>query len=95
MSNNVWYELGKEYRKVYNDNDLNIFLKRNNLYTTINSIADSSFKKGTFQKFILELAKKEVNISNLCEMYLDYTEDIKGMDKYLFFLGYDIQKLNN
>lgn len=95
MSNNVWYELGKEYSKVYNDNDLNIFLKRNNLYTAINSIADSSFKKGAFQKFILELVKKEVNISNLCEMYLDYTEDIKGMDKYSFFLGYDIQKLNN
>lgn len=93
IKNNAWYEMGRVYASVYNYNDLDLFFKRNNLYSTINASANSGFKKGTFQKFIVELRKKDIDVSRLEEMYLNYTESIKGIDEYLFFWGYDVAKL--
>ena len=91
--NNAWYEIGKVYASVYDYNDLDVFFKRNNLYSTINASANSGFKKGTFQKLLLELIKKDVDVTGLAEMYSNYTETINGMDRYFFFWGYDVAKL--
>lgn len=93
IKNNVWYKIGRMYARVYDDNDLDMFFKRNNLYSTINASAISGFKKGTFQKLIVELIKKDVEVSGLEKEYSQYIEIINGMDRYLFFLGYNVEKL--
>lgn len=91
---NAWYQLGKEYAKLCSTHDLDSFLKRNNLYTTLNFSSKSSFKKGTFEKLIKLLEEKGVNTSRLIELYPQYSESINGLNKYFFYWGYDVEKMH-
>ncbi|WP_297994153.1 helix-turn-helix domain-containing protein [uncultured Clostridium sp.] len=93
LKENAWYQMGKTYAQYFTDNDLNMFFKNNNIYIDMKSPSNDGFKKGIWEKFMLELIKKDVNIAELSDMYLGYNEKNKGMDKYFFYWGYDNQRL--
>lgn len=96
--NNVWYQLGRLVGTTITDNELDNFLKKNNLYTTINSSSNSSFKKGTFEKLIDILDEKNIDTSDVKTLFLEWNNvensNIKGYDRYSFYWGYDISKLS-
>lgn len=96
--NNVWYQIGKLISATMTDDELDIFLKKNNLYTTINASSNSSFKLGTFEKLINILDEKGINTSDIKILYLEWSNsknsNIKGFDRYSFYWGYDVEKLN-
>lgn len=88
MSCNVWFLIGKEFNKLYNFNELNRVFRKYDLYNTINSSSNSSFKKDTFNKLIKILENNNVNVEDLKKM--DQKVKINGYDKYLFFAGFGI-----
>ena len=78
---------------------MELFFKKHNLYATINTSSNSGFKKNTFSELILELEKLDVDTDHLKELYpmwksINHSE-INGYDKFCFFWGYDIERLEN
>ena len=93
-ANNAWYKLGILFGENISTEELDMFLKKNNLYSTINSTSYSSFKKDTFEKMCLYLIERNIDISEVKTLYAKWNEvkdhELNGFDKYSFYWGFDI-----
>ena len=94
---NAWYKLGVLFGENISIEELDIFLKKNNLYSTVNKTSDSSFKKDTFQKMCLFLDERNINTAEVKTLYVKWDEvkdhNLNGFDKYSFYWGYDIASM--
>lgn len=93
-ANNAWYKLGVLFGENISTDELDIFFKKNNLYSPVNKTSDSNFKKGTFEKMCLFLDEQNINTFEVKTLYLKWNEvkdhELKGFDRYSFYWGFDI-----